>query len=105
MFYRLLTAYLRRQNRRLMSFAEAPPDAALPDPPPAPCLLYLHVPFCEVLCPFCPFHRVEFHHQRAARYFRALQAEICSVGERGFRFDEVYVGGFARYGFESRSCR
>jgi len=37
-------------------------------------MLYLHVPFCVVLCPFCSFHRVEFREDRATRYFTALQS-------------------------------
>jgi len=56
-------------------------------------LLYLHIPFCIVLCPFCSFHRVEFREDRATRYFQALRREIEKAGRSGFCFSELYVGG------------
>jgi coproporphyrinogen III oxidase-like Fe-S oxidoreductase len=65
-------------------------------PRPAPdrqYLLYLHVPFCVVLCPFCSFHRVEFQQDRATRYFHGLRSELHQAGQAGFRFSELYVGG------------
>ncbi len=94
LFQSALTAYLRRTNRRLMSFAAAPTTAALPAPRADHAyLLYLHIPFCEVLCPFCPFHRVEFRRDRAQTYYQALRTEIQRVSDLGFRFGEIYVGG------------
>jgi coproporphyrinogen III oxidase-like Fe-S oxidoreductase len=56
-------------------------------------MLYLHIPFCVVLCPFCSFHRVRYKEDRARRYFRALRQEIQIAHDAGFRFGEVYVGG------------
>lgn len=91
---RLFTPYLRRTNQRLMSFAGAPSSTQLPTPPAdATYLMYLHIPFCEVLCPFCPFHRVEFQRTRAQQYFAALREEIRRVSALGYRFHEIYVGG------------
>lgn len=89
---RLIGAAMRRVNQRALSFD------ARPGGPPGPApgrryLLYLHVPFCESLCPFCSFHRVQFKPGRAHPYFDALRTEIRRYGELGFEFDEVYVGG------------
>jgi coproporphyrinogen III oxidase-like Fe-S oxidoreductase len=56
-------------------------------------LLYIHVPFCESLCPFCSFHRVKFDEPRALRYFAALRREIEFYHQAGFVFSDVYVGG------------
>lgn len=56
-------------------------------------LLYVHIPFCPALCPFCSFHRVTYAESLARRYFRALRQEIVRYAERGFRFADVYVGG------------
>ena len=53
----------------------------------------MHVPFCEVLCPFCSFHRVRYNESKTARYFEALRREIRLYHEAGFRFSDVYVGG------------
>ena len=56
-------------------------------------LLYIHIPFCESLCPFCSFHRVRFDETRTQQYFSALRKEIRQYHEAGFDFDDVYVGG------------
>lgn len=65
----------------------------LPNSGRGPVLLYVHVPFCEALCPFCSFHRVLLKQPKAKRYFTALRKEICAYKEAGFVFDDVYVGG------------
>lgn len=61
---------------------------------PAPYGLYLHVPFCERLCPFCPYNKVLYGRERAAAYFAALRAEIGAYLEAGAGpFTSLYVGG------------
>ncbi len=89
----LIASIVRRVNRR---YLDVRPVSSLALPPPADSrsyLLYLHVPFCEVLCPFCSFHRVEFQAIRARNYFHALRKEIGLASDAGYRFSEVYVGG------------
>lgn len=56
-------------------------------------LLYVHIPFCESLCPFCWFHRVKLAQPSADLYFDALRREIRSYRQAGFDFADVYVGG------------
>ena len=56
-------------------------------------LLYVHIPFCETLCPYCSFYRVRFEPDLADRYFRALRREVEIYHELGFDFEAVYVGG------------
>ncbi|MBN1364669.1 MAG: coproporphyrinogen III oxidase family protein [Syntrophaceae bacterium] len=56
-------------------------------------LLYLHIPFCEELCPFCSFHRVTFEEPLARKYFQALRREIKIYHEKGYKFEGIYVGG------------
>jgi menaquinone C8-methyltransferase len=90
LLYRLLDAAFRREARRSMRLA---PTSGTPEPPAHPVFLYLHVPFCEVLCPFCTFHRVRYESGKARAYFAALRHEIRGFHERGFRFSGVYVGG------------
>ncbi len=57
------------------------------------CHLYVHIPFCEVLCPFCSFHRVQHCGASASRYFVALRDEIYRYHRAGFKFSGVYFGG------------
>ena len=90
----LIEKALRRANRRVLSFSGAEEEPALPPPDPRQnYLLYLHIPFCRVLCPFCSFHRVRFGRDRARSYFDSLRREIRLVSDAGYVFDELYVGG------------
>jgi len=58
-----------------------------------PRLLYIHVPFCEKLCPYCSFNRVLFDESLCRPYFSALRKEIQLYQEMGYDFESVYVGG------------
>ena len=62
-------------------------------PPDRPIHLYVHIPFCMQLCPYCSFHRYPFEEDSARAYFRALQNELRIYAGLGFRFSAVYVGG------------
>ncbi|MCC7198071.1 MAG: coproporphyrinogen III oxidase family protein [Gammaproteobacteria bacterium] len=91
-YERLLLPFFRRESRRTMNFDEGEPGMPVP-PPGGHAFLYVHIPFCTVLCPFCSFHRVEFREHKAVRYFAALRREIEAYRDAGFRFTGVYVGG------------
>jgi coproporphyrinogen III oxidase-like Fe-S oxidoreductase len=56
-------------------------------------LLYIHIPFCANLCPYCSFVRIKFEPEQAARYFEVLKKEIKTYFSLGYQFDSVYVGG------------
>jgi len=56
-------------------------------------LLYLHIPFCERLCPYCSFHRTTFEEALARDYFAALRKEIRLYQEVGYDFSGIYAGG------------
>ena len=92
-FERPFLAVLRREYAASMRFAEDDAAEVMPGPPSGPCQLYVHVPFCEVLCPFCSFHRVRYDAVKSGRYFEALRREIDLYHAAGFRFSDVYVGG------------
>jgi coproporphyrinogen III oxidase-like Fe-S oxidoreductase len=55
--------------------------------------LYVHIPFCRALCPFCCFNRYLFREDLARRYFADLKQELDLYLERGFNFCSVYFGG------------
>jgi menaquinone C8-methyltransferase len=77
---------------------------AEPDPPPTPEEvarafpavpgLYLHVPFCSTLCPFCPYNKVRHRDDLAAAYLRRLEREADRyLGALPGPFPSLYVGG------------
>jgi menaquinone C8-methyltransferase len=55
--------------------------------------LYIHIPFCRTLCPFCCFNRYLLDEMKARRYFRNLRREVEFYIEKGFRFSDFYFGG------------
>jgi len=55
--------------------------------------LYIHIPFCQTLCPYCSFNRYKFEEGRARVYFQNLKKELDLYMQRGFRFSSVYIGG------------
>jgi coproporphyrinogen III oxidase-like Fe-S oxidoreductase len=61
--------------------------------PRAPCQLYVHMPFCESLCPFCSFHRVEYREDKSRSYFKSVRRELRLYRYRGFQFRDVSIGG------------
>jgi oxygen-independent coproporphyrinogen III oxidase len=63
----------------------------------APLSLYVHIPFCESLCYYCACNKIiTKHHERAAPYLDALDAEIGLVVDRlGAKrpVSQVHFGG------------
>ena len=86
----LVAGVFRLEARRRMRLV---PSTGIAAPPGGPVSLYLHVPFCEVLCPYCSFHRVRYQDGKVHRYFAALRREIRLYHELGYRYSGVYVGG------------
>jgi oxygen-independent coproporphyrinogen-3 oxidase len=55
---------------------------------------YVHIPFCERLCPFCPYNKELFRPARETRYFAALREEARWYAEAlGGPFTSLYIGG------------
>jgi oxygen-independent coproporphyrinogen-3 oxidase len=72
----------------------------LPIQPPVPrnikrAGLYLHVPFCMNLCPFCPYNRVRYECNAFGRYEKAVYQEIDMYAPHleGIEFVSLYIGG------------
>ena len=88
----LLLRAFRFRTRRFLRMENSP--GLVPPPPDSGSgCLYLHIPFCPALCPFCSFHRVQHHHGLAQRYFHSLREEVRRYHEAGFGFSSAYFGG------------
>jgi coproporphyrinogen III oxidase-like Fe-S oxidoreductase len=57
--------------------------------------LYLHVPFCRSLCPFCPYNRQRYTSCAFQAFERAVYREIDQYAEslQNCRISSLYVGG------------
>jgi len=55
--------------------------------------LYIHIPFCRKLCPFCCFNRYLFNEEKSRQYFIYLRRELDIYIQRGFKFSSFYFGG------------
>lgn len=89
----LITLIARKKISELLNFEHPKGPIFDPKERTKPILMYIHIPFCEELCPYCSFHRVTLDRTLAKRYFEALRNEIRMYGDMGFKFDGIYVGG------------
>ncbi|MDF1542855.1 MAG: coproporphyrinogen III oxidase family protein [Anaerosomatales bacterium] len=90
---RVLSSVMRRENSRLLTL-ERQPESRLPAPVPGrEYLLYVHIPFCTRLCPYCSFNRFPFQESRTVEYFKRLREEMRFVADQGYHCTSMYVGG------------
>ncbi|OHB80846.1 MAG: hypothetical protein A2W31_04240 [Planctomycetes bacterium RBG_16_64_10] len=57
--------------------------------------LYLHVPFCEQICPYCPYNKELFRNDLAKRYVDAVKTEMDFYADiaGGKPITSLYIGG------------
>jgi oxygen-independent coproporphyrinogen-3 oxidase len=55
--------------------------------------LYLHIPFCRSICPYCPYNKVLYRAETVPPYFDALREELRAYDAPRRRFTSLYVGG------------
>ncbi|PKN99414.1 MAG: coproporphyrinogen dehydrogenase [Chloroflexi bacterium HGW-Chloroflexi-4] len=90
---RILTSVLKSQTRLVLT---SNPNEDLILPPPITghsYTLYMHIPFCESLCPYCSFNRFLYEGKKAVDYFVALREEMQMVARMGYDFKTLYIGG------------
>ncbi len=90
---RLISLAVRETSK---NYLKVNPTTDTHVPPPKPgqkYMLYMHVPFCQKLCPYCSFNRFPFSEKRAVPYFESLRKEMRMLADLGYDFDSVYVGG------------
>ena len=90
---RLLSSVVRSCTDRYLNLEPFEGDR-LPGPEPGKrYMLYMHVPFCQRLCPYCSFNRFPYSEERARPYYQNLRREMLMLAEMGYDFDSLYVGG------------
>ena len=60
--------------------------------------IYVHLPFCPYICPYCDFAKWAWDDAKAARYLDALHAELAAAPQVAARtlFFEPDGPGFVR---------
>lgn len=90
---RLLTNVVRQCTNQYLKLKPAD-EVMMPAPEQGKhYMLYMHVPFCERLCPYCSFNRFPFSEERARPYFENMRKEMRMLKDLGYDFDSVYIGG------------
>lgn len=86
----------RREGIKFLQLSDNAPEPAVPPGKEGKddwASLYIHIPFCRTLCPFCCFNRYLLDEAKARRYFVNLKKEVAMYAARGFKFTDFYFGG------------
>lgn len=90
----LITLYMRYKTKQGLDFKYTDENITVPSyDKEKKYLLYLHIPFCKTLCPYCSFHKFIYHEDVARKYFALLREEMLIAKKKGFNFRSMYVGG------------
>ena len=91
----LLNRFYRMQMRSVLQFDDVRSFPVMPKlkADTEDYLLYIHIPFCESLCPYCSFHRYVYDEALSRAYFEALQKELRMYKAFGYDFKGMYIGG------------
>ena len=54
--------------------------------------LYIHIPFCESICDYCDFAKLQYFHSLADKYLIALQKEFVETVDSK-ELQTIYIGG------------
>ncbi len=54
--------------------------------------LYIHIPFCEAICDYCDFAKLQYFRNIATKYLDSLRRELKQVVDNK-ELDTIYIGG------------
>jgi oxygen-independent coproporphyrinogen III oxidase len=55
--------------------------------------LYIHIPFCKNICPYCDFTKLYKNEQYEDKYIDQLLKNLSVVKDKFFKFETIYIGG------------
>lgn len=90
---RLLTRVVRSFTKQYLTLYPTRETSVTPPRPGQEYMLYMHVPFCEGLCPYCSFNRFPYSEERARPYYESLRKEMRMLKDLGYDFSSLYIGG------------
>lgn len=90
---RILTKIVKTVTKSQLKLNPTTDTMMPPAKPNQKYMLYLHVPFCERLCPYCSFNRYPFREEIATPYFTNMRKEMLMLKDLGYDFESIYVGG------------
>jgi oxygen-independent coproporphyrinogen-3 oxidase len=64
-------------------------------PPLSSIGMYIHIPFCKSMCPYCPYNRIPYQEDMVQPYIEALLSEIEQYSSRlgKIEISSIYIGG------------
>lgn len=54
--------------------------------------LYIHIPFCDSICDYCDFTKLQYFHNFAVKYIESLKQEIASKNI-SYKLKTIFIGG------------
>jgi len=55
--------------------------------------LYIHIPFCKKICPYCDFNKIIYNRKIAEKYISNLIKDLIVIKEKFCKFKTIYIGG------------
>ncbi|MCL2745473.1 MAG: coproporphyrinogen III oxidase family protein [Coriobacteriia bacterium] len=90
---RVLSTAIKAMAKKQLALSPPSETHLPPAEPGRPYMLYMHIPFCQVLCPYCSFNRYPFREKVAIPYFANLRKEMLMLKDLGYDFEGLYIGG------------